>query len=82
VAITVAVNFSSAGAVRLEIDRFDPLTGWHFYRLYRLRLGANGRTGISWRPPAIGHWRAHASFGGTRNASPSNGGTARIVVSD
>jgi hypothetical protein len=82
VAITVAVNFSSAGAVRLEIDRFDPLTGWHFYRLYRLRLGANGRTGISWRPPAIGHWRAHASFGGTRTASPSNGGTARIVVSD
>jgi hypothetical protein len=81
VAITVAVDFSSAGAVRLEIDRFDPLTGWHFYRLYRLRLGANGRTGISWRPPTIGHWRARASFGGTRTASPSDGGTARIVVS-
>jgi hypothetical protein len=82
VGITVAVNFSSAGAVRLEVDRFDPLTGWHFYRLYRLRLGASGRTGISWRPPAIGHWRVHASFGGTRTASPSDGGTARIVVSD
>ena len=82
VAITVAVNFSSAGAVRLELDRFDPLTGWHFYRLYRLRLGSNGRTGISWRPPAIGHWRARASFGGTRTESPSDGGTARIVVSD
>jgi hypothetical protein len=82
VAITVAVNFSSAGAVRLEVDRFDPLTGWHFYRLYRLRLGASGRTGISFRPPAIGHWRVHASFGGTRTASPSDGGTARIVVSD
>jgi hypothetical protein len=82
VAIGVAVDFSSAGAVRLEIDRFDPLTGWHFYRLYRLRLGGNGRTGISFRPPSIGHWRAHASFGGTRTASPSDGGTARIVVSD
>jgi hypothetical protein len=82
VAIAVAVDFSSAGAVRLEVDRFDPLTGWHFYRLYRLRLGGNGRTGISWRPPTIGHWRAHASFGGTRTASPSDGGTARIVVSD
>jgi hypothetical protein len=82
VAITVAVAFSPAGAVRLEVDRFDPLTGWHFYRLYRLRLGANGRVGISWRAPAIGHWRVRASFGGTRTASPSDGGTARIVVSD
>ena len=82
VAIAVAVNFSSAGAVRLEIDRFDPLSGWHFYRLYRLRLGANGRTGISWQPPGIGHWRARASFGGTRIASPSDSGTARIVVGD
>jgi hypothetical protein len=81
VAITVAVNFSSAGAVRLELDRFDPLSGWHFYKLYRLRLAGGGHTGISWRPPAIGHWRVHASFGGTRTESPSDGGTARIVVS-
>src|SRR5580765_3726837 len=81
VAIGVEVSFSPSGAVRLEIDRFDPLSGWHFYRLYRLRLGGNGRTGISWRPPAIGHWRVRASFGGTRTASPSDGGTARLVVS-
>jgi hypothetical protein len=82
VSITVSVAFSPAGSVRLELDRFDPLTGWHFYRLERLRLGASGRVGISWRPPAIGHWRVHASFGGTRTASPSDGGTARVVVSD
>jgi hypothetical protein len=80
VAIEVAVSSASSGAVRLGLDRFDPLTGWHFYRLYRLRLGSNGRTDISWRPPAIGHWRVHASFGGTRTASPSDGGIARIVV--
>jgi hypothetical protein len=47
-----------------------------------MRLGANGRTGISWRPPGIGHWRVRASFGGTRTASPSDGGTARIIVTD
>lgn len=82
VGLTVGVHTSPAGAVRLEIDRFDPLTGWHFYRLYRLRLGANGQTGISWRPPAIGHWRAHASFRGTRTASPSDSRMALIVVTD
>lgn len=81
VAITVAVAYSPAGAVRLELDRFDPLSGWHFYRLYRLHLGASGRVGFSWRPPTIGHWRVRGSFGGTRTASPSDGGTARIVVS-
>jgi hypothetical protein len=81
VAITVAVAFSPAGGVRLQLDRFDPLSGWHFYRLYRLHLGASGRVSFSWRPPAIGHWRVHASFGGTRTASPSDGCTARIVVS-
>ena len=82
VAIEVAVDFSSSGSVRLELDRFDPLSGWHFYRLYRLRLGGNGRTGISFRPPAIGHYRVHASFGGTRTESPSDGGVARVSVSD
>jgi hypothetical protein len=80
VSIGVDVEFSPDGRVRLELDRFDPLTGWHFYRLFRLRLG-NGRAGLSWRPPSIGHWRVSASFGGTRTASPSDGGTARIVVS-
>jgi hypothetical protein len=79
VAIDAAVNFSPDGRVRLEIDRFDPLTGWHFYRLFRLQV-AGGHARLAWRPPAIGHWRAHASFFGTRTAGPSESGTARIVV--
>ncbi len=82
VSIGIAVDFSPVGAVTLQIDRFDPLTGWHFYKLYRLRLGGNGRTGLLWRPPAIGHWRVRASFGGSRTASPSAGGTAMIVVNE
>jgi Tol biopolymer transport system component len=82
VAIVVAVNFSSTGTVRLQIDRFDPLSGWHFLKLYRLRLGGSGRTGIAFRPPTVGRWRVRASFGGSRTASPSVGGTAMIVVND
>jgi hypothetical protein len=82
VAIGVAVDFSSSGTVRLQIERFDPLSGWHFLKLYRLRLGGNGRTGIVFSPPTVGRWRVRASFGGSRTASPSVGGTAMIVVND
>jgi hypothetical protein len=82
VPVEVAVSAAAGGTVRLELDRFDPLTGWHFYRLYRLPLSGSGRAGISFRPPAIGHWRARASFGGTRTASPSSSGTALISVGD
>jgi hypothetical protein len=82
VAIGVAVDFSSSGTVRLQIDRFDPLSGWHFLKLYRLRLGGNGRAGIVFRPPTVGRWRVRASFGGSRTASPSAGGTAMIVAND
>jgi hypothetical protein len=82
VSIGVSVDFSPAGTVRLEIDRFDPLTGWHFYRLYRLPLGGSGRAALSWRPPTIGRWRARAAFRGTRTASPSVGAGATVVVED
>jgi hypothetical protein len=82
VSIGVSVAFSPGGTVRLQIDRFDPLTGWHFHKLYFLRLGGSGRTGIAWRPPAIGRWRVRAYFSGTRTASPSVGRAATIVVSD
>jgi hypothetical protein len=82
IAIGVSVASSPAGTVRLQIDRFDPLTGWHFHKLYFLRLGASGRTGIAWRPPAVGRWRVRAYFSGTRTASPSVGRAATIIVND
>ncbi len=82
VSIGVSVEFSPAGAVRLQIDRFDPLTGWQFHKLFRLRLGASGKTGIVWRPPAVGRWRMRALFRGTRTASPSRGRAATVVVAE
>jgi hypothetical protein len=67
---------TSGGRVELQIDRFDPLSGWHFYRLVRTSAGAV----VSWRPPAAGRWRIRARFLGTRHSSPSRSGYAHILV--
>lgn len=66
----------SGGRVELRIDRFDALTGWSFYRLIRVPVGAT----ISWRPPAVGRWRARGRFLGTRDAAPSSSGFAYVLV--
>jgi hypothetical protein len=78
---SVAINClvspaASGGRVELQIDRFDPLTGWHFHRLIRAPVGAT----VSWRPPAAGRWRVRARFLGTSRSSPSRSGYAHILV--
>src|SRR5918994_1579521 len=57
VSIRTDVANASAGAVEIQIDRFDPLTGWHFNRLLRSRVGES----VSWTPPAQGRWRLRAT---------------------
>jgi hypothetical protein len=71
-----SVTNASGGLVQLQIDRFDPLTGWHFHRLLRLAAGSSA----SWRPPAEGRWRIRASYRGTVAASPSRSGYALLEV--
>jgi hypothetical protein len=66
----------SGGRVELQIDRFDPLTGWHFYRRMRVSAGAQ----VAWRPPAAGRWRVRARFLGTSTASSSRSGYAHLLV--
>jgi hypothetical protein len=63
------------GVVKVEIDRFDTLAGWHFHHTVRLSAGA----GFSWTPPAPGRWRARASYLGTIRFSPSNSGFATVL---
>ena len=65
------------GTIELEIDRFDPLAGWHFSRL--VRLSAPGGS-LSWRPPAAGRWRARATFLGTLRFSSSRSGYVFVNV--
>ncbi|HET9322952.1 MAG TPA: hypothetical protein VFO03_03680, partial [Gaiellaceae bacterium] len=72
----VVTPAASGGRVELEIDRFDPLTGWHFHRLVRAPLG----TTVSWRPPAAGRWRVRARYLGSSRSAPSRSGYAQIVV--
>jgi hypothetical protein len=67
---------ASSGAVEIQIDRFDPLTGWHFNRLLRVPAGGS----LSWAPPAEGRWRLRAAYKGTIEASPSRSGYAHLLV--
>ena len=76
VSLRPEVSSAAAGRIEIQIDRFDPLTGWHFNRLLRLTVGA----GVDWTPPAEGRWRLRASFKGTATASPSRSGYVRLIV--
>lgn len=76
VSIRPEVANASTGVIEIQIDRFDPLTGWHFNRLLRIRVGESA----SWTPPAEGRWRLRASFKGTVDASPSRSGYVHLEV--
>jgi hypothetical protein len=76
VTIGCAVSPAAGGRVELVIDRFDPLTGWHFHHVRRVAAGA----AVTWRPPAAGRWRVHATFLGTSLAARSRSGYAHVAV--
>jgi len=80
--VTFTVGTSPApdgGALELELDRFDPLTGWQFSRLIRLSVPGGS---VSWTPPALGRWRAHVRFLGTLAFSPSESRYVSVLVAN
>jgi len=78
VSFTVATTpRPDTGRVKLQIDRFDPLGGWQFYKIVDMAAGSST---MSWTPPALGRWRARATFTGTLTFSPSRSGNALILV--
>jgi hypothetical protein len=76
----VTPSAANGGPVRLQVDRFDPIEGWQFVRLFTARVGSGGRASVGWRPPTLGRWRLHAVFMGSTAASPSRSGYAYLVV--
>jgi hypothetical protein len=83
--VTFLVQVAEAhegGPVTLEIQQFDPLVHWQFSTLYRRQIGSDGIFGVTWTPPSIGHWRAHARFFGTRFSSFSKSAWVRVRVAE
>ncbi|HEY7960632.1 MAG TPA: hypothetical protein VID29_01810 [Solirubrobacteraceae bacterium] len=79
VAIDVRVSPAVSGPVTVDIQRLDPVFGWQFYREVQAQV-SQGAASIAFTPPALGHWRANASYGGSRTASPSAVGFTYLSV--
>jgi hypothetical protein len=67
------------GLARLWLERFVPLEGWHFHRVFRVPVHG-GRAVRAWRPPTQGRWRLRARYLGTRLSSRSESGWAVVTV--
>jgi hypothetical protein len=80
-AIRVATHVTPSvdGPITIEIQRFDPVQRWQFYRAYHVRA-IQGLAEIAFVPPHIGRWRAWVSYDGTKTASPATGGPAQALV--
>lgn len=65
------------GALELQIDRFDPWTGWQFFRLVHLRAPS---ATLTWTPPALGRWRVRATYLGNLHFSGSRAGYTPMLV--
>jgi len=81
VQLAVVVQPAVAGRASMLVERFDPIDGWLFHARYQPMV-FGGRGAISFRPPSVGRWRVTGSFVGTRTASPSDGGTATLLVAE
>jgi hypothetical protein len=77
--LTLRVRPAVEGPADVRIERFDPLSGWHFYRMFHVRV-RGGRAAIPFQPPLETSWRAEAHFRGTDKASPSDSRLVTIRV--
>lgn len=78
--IDVKVSPAASGPVTLDIDRFDPVFGWQFYRQEQTFV-SGGSASVPFTAPSVGRWRVNATYGGSRTASPSAVGFSYLLVS-
>jgi hypothetical protein len=78
--IAVKVSPGASGPVTVDIERFDPVFGWQFYRESHA-VASGGSATVPFTAPAVGRWRAKASYGGSRTFSPSAVGFSYLLVS-
>lgn len=78
--VQVKVAPAVSGPVTVDIERFDPVFGWQFYRRESGFANA-GSASLPFTPPAVGRWRARVRYSGSRTASPSAAGFAYLLVS-
>jgi hypothetical protein len=79
-AMDVKVTPAESGPVTVDVERFDPVFGWQFYRQYQVSA-SGGLASIPFVPPTLGSWRANAKYLGSRVASPSSVGYTYLLVS-
>ena len=79
VEIKVRVGPAAVGPVKVEVQRFDPVFGWQFYRTLEATV-SEGTASIPFTPPSPGNWRANATYAGSRVFSPSAVGFTYLFV--
>jgi hypothetical protein len=77
--LVLGVSPSVAGRSTILLEKFDPLEGWQFLRRIHPRV-FSGRASVTFVPPSIGRYRATATFRGSKLASGSDAGQARLNV--
>ena len=77
--IHIHVLHGDSGLVTVELERFDPLFGWQFYRQLRAPLHG-GIASIPFTAPTVGQWRVDAVYAGSRVSSPSRVGFSYLLV--
>lgn len=79
--ITANVTPAVDGPVTVQVDAFDPVERWQFYRRFHV-TAVHGVAQILFLPPHIGRWRAAVSYDGSSTASPATSGVAEILVAN
>jgi hypothetical protein len=78
--IQVKISPAESGPVTVDIERFDPVFGWQFYRQDQV-AASEGLATVPFVPSSVGQWRANAKYQGSSIASPSAVGYTYLLVS-